>query len=398
MESNMVIEIKFLEQLLDEGIARIADDLVKEIERSVLIADNYGEIFYSFKNIPDEEIRMIIGQIPSINETEYYFHKTKKILFYQLGEKEHRLVIGIDNVEQDDIVALIEKVWLRSLALKTYLDMQEQLQKKAKTFEKNLVETLLKSSASIYDIIEFYKLDLKTNQYYGILLLEVDKALNIAEVTHAIRKFCQPMAIEGREFFSIVWNDIILAIIPVLDHTDKQTVANIEKMALFWQKKLAEQFDGQFSCGIGRIYMLNNLHKSYIEAKIALVFPSIMGKWGIVQTFDNLGIFSVIFAQEIRSLKEYVLKTVRPILVYDREANMQLVDTLRLLLRNDFNWAKTAKDLFVHVNTIYYRYDKIEKLLNLDLSKGKDRNEVFAALTVWDVLNKIGFIGDDFFQ
>lgn len=143
--------------------------------------------------------------------------------------------------------------------------------------------------------------------------------------------------------------------------------------------------------------MLANLHKSYIEAKISLAFPVIMGKSGSVQAFDNLGVFSMIFSQEIGSLKEYVLEILGPILIYDHEVNMQLVDTLRILLHNDFNWAKTAKEMFVHVNTIYYRYDKIEKMLKLDLSKGKDRNEAFAALIVWDVLTNIGVIENNFF-
>ncbi|MEN6386117.1 MAG: helix-turn-helix domain-containing protein [Phycisphaerales bacterium] len=396
MKNDNTAEMNFLEQLLDDGIMRIAYDFETEIGRNVLLADNNGEIFYSLKNITDEAARILVRQIPAIKETEYYFCKTRKMLFYQLGEKEHRLIVGIQNVRQEDIAILIDKVRLRSLALKTYLDMQEQIQKQARAFGRNRVEALVKSSANIYDIIGFHNIDLKTDRYYEILLIKTDKTENITDTVTAIGDFYTQK--EGEENFPpILWNDIIMIISP-MNSIDSKTVADIERTAALCQRKLAEQSGVELSCGIGRFYMLNNLHKSYIEAKIALIFPNIMGKFGRVQSFDKLGVFSMIFSQEIDLLKEYVLKVLEPILSYDQEVNMQLVDTLRILLRNNFNWAKTAKDMFAHVNTIYYRYDKIEKMLNFDLSKGKDRNEAFAALTVWDVLNKIGFIGEDFFR
>ncbi|SDE55302.1 PucR family transcriptional regulator [Sporomusa acidovorans] len=396
MGNNIAVEMKFLEQLLDEGIMRIIEDLEMALGKSILLADNREKIFYPLNYMHDEKTCMLLRQIPVIKETEYYFHKTQKMLFYQLGNLEHRLIIGVYNVQQKDILALIEKIHMRSLALKTYLDMQEQLEKQAKSFEKNLIETLIKSSTNIHDIIGFHKIDLRTDQFYGILLLEFANIINIVDISTTLGNFCKQVE-NSKIFPPILWNDMIVVIIEALDSKDRQAMANIEKMAANWQEKLAGQFGVQPNCGIGRFYMLANLHKSYIEAKISLAFPVIMGKSGSVQAFDNLGVFSMIFSQEIGSLKEYVLEILGPILIYDHEVNMQLVDTLRILLHNDFNWAKTAKEMFVHVNTIYYRYDKIEKMLKLDLSKGKDRNEAFAALIVWDVLTNIGVIENNFF-
>lgn len=389
MGSNITTEMNFLEQLLDKGITSIADDFENEIGKKVILAAKYGEVFCYIKNTSGEKFQKLIHQIPVMTETEYYFQKTQEILFYQLSEKERRLIIGMENVKQEEIIALIEKVRLRSLALKTYLDLQEKIQGDSEIYEKKLAETFIKSNANIYDIIGFHNIDLKTDQYYGVLLLGSDKFVKI------IGDFCAQ--IEVRKTFSpILWNNVIVVIIAAASSTDRKAATDIEIMASLWQRRIAEQFGVQLGCGIGRFYTVNNLHKSYIEAQIALNFPSVMGKESIIQSFDNLGVFSMIFSQDISSLKEYISKTLGPILSYDREFNIQLVDTLRILLNNDLNWAKTAKDMYAHVNTIYYRYDKIEKLLNLDLSKGKDRSEAFAVLKVWDVLRKSGFIEDDF--
>jgi sugar diacid utilization regulator len=394
MENNITNELKHVVQLFNEGITRVANNLEQEIEKSVLLADNCGKIFYSSRNISDEQIQRILCQIPLTKETDYYFHKTKKILFYQLSEKDRRLIVGIHCIQQEEILAVIQKIRVRSLAFKTYLDMQEQLKKQAKVFEKKLVETLVKSSANIYDIIGLYNIDLQADQYYRILLWDVDPAENVDELMAVLGDFCTQTV--GRKIAPpILWNDTIVVILSAPYNQDNLT-DDIQKTAAFWQTRLEADFGIKLGCGIGRTYMLSKLHKSYIEAKIALILPGVLGKCGQVQKFDDLGVYSMVFSHEVSSLKEYVKKTLGPVILYDKEVNMQLIDTLRILLRNDFNWAKTAKTMFAHVNTIYYRYDKIEKMINFDLSTGKDRSEVFAALIVWDVLSKMGFIGEDF--
>lgn len=389
---RIAAEMKFLEQMLEEGILSVAVRLETELGKSILLADNGGEIFYSLPHRSEQQVRSLLKGVPALTEKEYYYHKREKLLFYQFANKEHRLLIGIDNVEQADILDIVDKITLRSLALKTYLDMQGQLQLQAANFEKKLVQTLVKSSANIHDIIGFHNIDLKTNQEYGILLFQVENpADHITSAANNVLAFCKQM--EREKFFSLIWNDVIIVIMPAGNMDSKQ----VEKLVRSWKTQIEENLAIQLSCGIGRFYLLNNLHRSYIEAKIALAFPELMGKQGGVQNFDSLGVFSMIFSQDIASLKAYVVKALGPILIYDREMKMQLVETLRILLKTGFNWAKTAKDMFVHVNTIHYRYDKIEKILSLDLSQGRNQCDVYAALKVWDVLNKIGFVGDDFF-
>lgn len=394
MESDLVDEAKLLDRMLEYGIASVAVDLEKRIGRNIVFANNYGKIFYASTNIGCKKVQDLIQEMPAIKETEFYYRKKENLLFYQLGDKEQKFVVMVDNVRQENILSLIEEIRFRRLSFKTYIDMECQSQRQAEKFEKNLVETLVKSSANIHDIIGFHNIDLKTDQYYGILLITVvDAGVNLANVAKSVFEICNRMG-PLKILLPILWNDVVVMIVPQLHvpiSEDSQIAFNVEEFTKKWKIKVEENLGIHLSCGIGQFYMLNSLHKSYIEAKIALAFPQLMGKNGVVQAFDNLGVFSMIFSQDIGSLKEYALKTLGPILDYDRTMRMQLVDTLRILLNNDFNWTKTAKTMFVHVNTIHYRYDKIEKMLNLDLSAGKERGNVFAALKVWDVLNKIGF-------
>ena len=58
------------------------------------------------------------------------------------------------------------------------------------------------------------------------------------------------------------------------------------------------------------------------------------------------------------------------LLTYCREHGSDLLDTLRVYLRCGCSKAQTAKELFVHLNTVKYRVEKIEQLLGYRLDQG----------------------------
>ncbi len=61
-------------------------------------------------------------------------------------------------------------------------------------------------------------------------------------------------------------------------------------------------------------------------------------------------------------------QAVRRLRDYDRQRKARLVDTLEEYLRNRANAAATARNLFVHSNTLRQRLDRVEKITGLDLS------------------------------
>lgn len=68
---------------------------------------------------------------------------------------------------------------------------------------------------------------------------------------------------------------------------------------------------------------------------------------------------------------------------YDRKHNTNLADVLYAYLMNDCNSTKTSKELNLHRNTMLYKIDKIESLLNRSLSDGTFRlNLMFSYLAI----------------
>ena len=69
-----------------------------------------------------------------------------------------------------------------------------------------------------------------------------------------------------------------------------------------------------------------------------------------------------------------------PLLANDRENSVSLLDTLATFLDHDGSWARTAKALHVHVNTVHYRARRIEELTGRDLARLADQIDLRAAL------------------
>lgn len=60
--------------------------------------------------------------------------------------------------------------------------------------------------------------------------------------------------------------------------------------------------------------------------------------------------------------------------------NTQLMDTLKSFFRNNEHLKKTSKDLFIHVNTLRYRLEKIRNLTDLDYKKTGDKFKLFLGI------------------
>lgn len=159
----------------------------------------------------------------------------------------------------------------------------------------------------------------------------------------------------------------------------------VEDLLREWQADFADIGGGELAAAIGGSYQLGDIYKSLREARIAGFFQQVTGKQAFVQNFNRMGLFTSLFRQSSTELAGFCRQTIGPLLEYDKNYHTQLVDTLRALLDEDFNWTRTAARLYVHVNTLRYRYEKIRQILDMDESLAM-RADLFAALRAFEVL------------
>ncbi|MEU9860178.1 helix-turn-helix domain-containing protein [Streptomyces sp. NPDC047971] len=76
----------------------------------------------------------------------------------------------------------------------------------------------------------------------------------------------------------------------------------------------------------------------------------------------------------------YLDTVLGPLLRADQGSRAMLLETLKVFLDHNCSWARTAEALHLHVNTVHYRVERIERLTGRDLSRLDHRLDVRAAL------------------
>ena len=57
----------------------------------------------------------------------------------------------------------------------------------------------------------------------------------------------------------------------------------------------------------------------------------------------------------------------------EEEKNIELLKTLKIYLENNMNYSVTAEKMYVHINTIRKRIDKVNELVQIDWEDHVDR-------------------------
>jgi len=132
------------------------------------------------------------------------------------------------------------------------------------------------------------------------------------------------------------------------------------------QAEAARRLPGALiSVGVGRVQVDPlELHVSYSEALRALEVGRRVGGAGRVCLFAELGVDRLLLSCPTNELEAFFTATLGPLLAYERaHPGYELSRTLRTFLAADRNVARTARQLFVHYNTVKYRLERLESVL-----------------------------------
>ena len=169
------------------------------------------------------------------------------------------------------------------------------------------------------------------------------------------------------------------------NYTDQMVHALIDCMLQYLHLTLPADFP--FSLGIGKITKsIRCLYKSYHQA---IAIENLQEKGKIKDTliyYDDMGIYKLLMAIEDSDIiKDYYEKTLYPLRSYDEQKGSDLTTVLRTYLEHNGSVKDTADELYVHRNTINYKLNKIEELLNIDLSDLNTRLQLNVSFMLQDM-------------
>jgi sugar diacid utilization regulator len=172
------------------------------------------------------------------------------------------------------------------------------------------------------------------------------------EIVAAIQRVIPTAIIIGR-------SGDILALVPSTERIDdKQLVAVLEK-------ELQER--DVFAVVTDECRTPSDYRESVADARRSLEFLEKLNDRRRIETVADLELVSLLFSHTGQEdVRAFVDRTLGPLIEYDRDHGTDLVATAEAYLGKLGNLARTAAICHVHVNTVYYRLDRIKKILGAD--------------------------------
>lgn len=123
------------------------------------------------------------------------------------------------------------------------------------------------------------------------------------------------------------------------------------------------------------------LREAYADALRCVDLLTVLGREGHATSPRELGLYTLLFSQAGRDeVSAFVQRVLGPVSDYDEARRTNLLDTMQAFFRCDRSIAGTAQALFVHVNTLYQRLDRVSQLLGDEWRHGDAALEVQLAL------------------
>ena len=160
----------------------------------------------------------------------------------------------------------------------------------------------------------------------------------------------------------------------------------IDKITSFIASYIA-RFSRSVWVGIGRVADdITRLPLAVKQAEKAAHIAQLSTDSRKVIHYDELGVFKVLFDNIIQNEKSaFMQETLGGILSQSKVTRDELIKTLRVYFSCGCNLRQTAKELFMHYNTISYRIRKIEDLIGIDLQDAEARLNMQIALKLLEL-------------
>ncbi|MGB6178158.1 PucR family transcriptional regulator [Carnobacterium sp.] len=141
-------------------------------------------------------------------------------------------------------------------------------------------------------------------------------------------------------------------------------------------------------CGIGRLTkQLFDINLSFYEAQEALRLTQTKTIKQKTYHFDDFTIHHFlkdnVSQKEMHKLFSY---TLGELYEHDQKFQSELIETLDCWVLNQLNIAETARQLYIHRNSLLYRIEKIQRILLLDLKDSEEILKVQLALKIYHML------------
>ena len=161
------------------------------------------------------------------------------------------------------------------------------------------------------------------------------------------------------------------SVVLIKDMSEDDDLDELTQFAQALQETLMGETAHQMTIGIGRSrHTMDELRESYMEARKAIEVGRIFKAEESIYVYSRLILerFLMELPQDISAYYHSLLFNRKN----QRLFNEEMLYTIDMFFKKDLNLSDTARQLYIHRNTLVYRLDKVQKQIGLDLRSFED--------------------------
>ncbi len=393
--------------LKDEEIPAILAFLRKHIHRETAFIDpRFSKVYFASETDEDSSICQEWKQwdVDAGNRKE----RTEGYDFYRMhiNEEEYGHIIlgerleGFDEFFQDYYQIAIEQAGI-ILTLKIQKQMATaQIETEYREqFVQDILTGNIKSKEEIINRGRIYNWDfhfggiavvVDIDRFKEQYLQELDRE-RIRRLDEIMRRILNiSKRIVKKEFPQYVYSRMSDQIAFVISETCGKRSRFMERIKnVFGEVKEEIQRASAFTAtiGVGNYKKdIAQIHDSWEEAKKSVVISRNMLREDVISVYDELGVYkllSLVSASE--EAKEFQHLYVQRIEAYDLQHHTELLETAMVLAACGWNLKEASEKLYIHYNSMKYRYRKICQILEMNLQEQEQRLNLELALKLYQI-------------
>ena len=231
--------------------------------------------------------------------------------------------------------------------------------------KENFVKNLLRDNLLLVDIYNRSKklhIEVEQRRVAFLIQAEYEKDQNLLEATKEVESGADS------DFITAVDEKSIVYVTPV---NGNEGQAQFIQHAKEIKEGLNEYGIKDAKIAIGNVAeTIKDVSRSYKEAQIALEVSKIFYEDASVIAYNQLGIGRLIYQLPLPLCKMFIREVFGD---YSPDSiDEETLATIDKFFENNLNLSETSRQLYVHRNTLVYRFEKIQKRFGLDLRTFED--------------------------
>lgn len=212
------------------------------------------------------------------------------------------------------------------------------------------------------------ELGLESNTYYAVVLIQLSSSMDSQVMDRQVHLLIAEIKKHFQEHAPIVFGfGHKITILCQFKRMGNEVLQLVKQLQANWEKVKSNTL----KIGIGSLYLgMDHIAKSYHEADKALSFLITRQRWGIMH-YQEIGVNRLFIHQTQEELLSFVNEVFQP-LRNEKTKHQLLEETLLVYIKQNGSVGETAKQLHIHVNTLYQRLRKIEEKLTISFQNAED--------------------------